>query len=291
MSLRDTWVEYCVGLASEPADFYSGCRKILRGRVMIFPELDASLTLADAGFTSHKMRYLECAYLHPESLSVAVDLWARRRKQDKYGSVGVTCYNHFIKGGDSLADVEGKKSKRASIMGPCVQAFTVTYLNRRQYAVDMFYRTTELLKKFPADLVFLRERLLTPFDFSGMKLEEVRCHFANVTIHPMYFATLLPILEDPLTTLAGVRERDKYFHDWLVKWSARYICPEFHRGIAKFAQALRVQKDMNDRLNPERLAELQAYIRANHPPLKTRFAEANAALGQDDLDEDESEGD
>ena len=289
MSLRDTWVEYCVGLASEPADFYSGCRKILRGRVMIYPTLDGSLTLADAGFTSHKMRYLERAYLHPESLSVAVELWSRRRKQDKYGSVGVTGYNHFIKGGETLEEVEGKKSKRASVMGPCVQAFTVTYLDKRRYAVDMFYRTTELLKKFPADLVFLRERLLTPFDFTGMKLEEVRCHFANVTIHPMYFATVLPILEEPVQTLTALKARDKYFHDWLVKWSARYICPEFHRGIAKFAQALRVQKDMNERLEPSRLQELQAYIRANHPPLKTRFAEANAALGQEVEDEGEED--
>ena len=57
-------------------------------------------------------------------------------------------------------------------------------------------------------------------------------------------------------------------------------------AIAKFAQALRVQKDMNERLDPLTLGELQAYIRANHPPLKTRFAEANEALGQDVEDED-----
>ena len=287
MNLKQTWVEYCVGLAGEKADLYSGCRKILRGRMMIYPELDASLQLADAGFTSHKMRYLMRAYMHEESLAVAVDLWNRRRTQDKYGSVGVTCYNHFIKGGTTLDEVESKKSKRASVMGPCVQAFTVTYLSKRAYSVDMFYRTTELLKKFPADMVFLRDVLLKPFDFDGMRLEEVRCHFANVTVHPMYFATILPILTDPVAALTLLKTRDKYFHDWVVKWSARYTCDEFHRGIAKFAQALRVHKDMHDRLAPERLAAVQAYIRANHPPFaRCRFDEVPAELrgGEEDSD-------
>jgi hypothetical protein len=287
MSLKLEWVDYCLGFAAEPADFYSGCRKILREKRMLFQQLDPSLTLADAGFTNHKMRYLMRAYMHEESLAVAVDLWARRRVQDKYGSVGVTCYNHFIKGGGSISEVEAKKSKRASVMGPCIQSFTVTYLDRRHYAVDVFYRTTELLKKFPADLVFLRDVLLPPFDFSNMALTEVNCHFANVTIHPMYFATVLPLIPEPVRALEVLRERDKYFHDWVVKWTARYVCDEFHRGIAKFAQALRVHKDARERILPDVLEQVQAYIRANHPPLKTRFAEANAALGQEVEDDAE----
>jgi hypothetical protein len=240
---------------------------------MRFQTLDDSLQLADAGFTSHKMRYLMRAYMHEESLAVAVDLWNRRRLQDKYGSVGVTCYNHFIK--------SEKTSKRGSVMGPCIQSFTVTYLNKHSYAVDVFYRTTELLKKFPADLVFLRDVLLKPFNFSGMKLDAVNCHLANITVHPMYFATILPLMKDPISALENLKLSDKYFHDWVVKWTARYVCDEFHRGIAKFAQALRVHKDARERLQPDALADVQAYIRANHPPLKTRFAEANAALGQE----------
>lgn len=281
--LKQQWVEYCLGYAGTQADFYSGCRKILRGCVMIFTGLDDSLRLEDAGFTKHKMRYLERAYLHPESKAVAIDLWGRRRKQDKYGSVGVTCYNHFIK--------SEKTSKRASVMGPCIQSFVVTYLDKRRYSIDVFYRTTELLKKFPADLVFLRDVLLEGFDFTDMHLEEVRCHFANVTVHPMYMATILPVVPDPIVALEQVARTDKYFHDWVVKWTARYVCDEFHRGIAKFAQALRVQKDVRERFadRPEVFAALQDYVRTHHPPLKTRFAEANAALGQD-IDEEDDDG-
>jgi hypothetical protein len=277
--LKQEWVDYCVGLSCEPADLYSGCRKILRVRTLRFQGLDDSLQLADAGFTSHKMRYLMRAYMHEESLRVAVDLWSRRRVQDKYGSVGVTCYNHFIK--------SEKTSKRASVMGPCIQSFTVTYLDKRTYAVDVFYRTTELLKKFPADLVFLRDVLLKPFDFSGMTLDGVTCHFANITVHPMYFATVLPLLPYPITSLRYLRDRDKYFHDWVVKWTARYVCDEFHRGIAKFAQALRVHKDARGRLHPDSLRAVQEYVRENHPPFaRCRFDEVPAELrGGEDRDE------
>lgn len=277
MSLKQEWVDYCLGFAATPADLYSGCRKILRVRTMRFQTLDPSLQLTDCGFTSHKMRYLERAYLHPESLAVAVDLWNRRRLQDKYGSVGVTCYNHFIK--------SEKTSKRGSVMGPCIQSFTVTYINKRTYAVDVFYRTTELLKKFPADLVFLRDVLLKPFNFTGMTLEVVNCHLANVTCHPMYFATVLPLIPDPVRALELLRTQDKYFHDWVIKWTARYVCDEFHRGIAKFAQALRVHKDARERILPDRLAEVQAYVRAHHPPLKTRFAEAREAIDAQEGDD------
>jgi hypothetical protein len=281
--LRDQWVEYCLGFSGERADLYSGCRKILRGRVMIFNSIDESLRLEDAGFTKYKMNFLKRAYLHEESLRVAVDLWGRRRVQDKYGSVGVTCYNHFIK--------SEKTSKRASVMGPCIQSVVVTYIDRRTYALDMFYRTTELLKKFPADLVFLRDMLLPPFDFSGMQLSDVRCHFANVTVHPMYFVTILPHLERPVEELEVLRQRDLYFYNWVLKWTARYICPEFHRGIAKFAQALRVHKDANARLTPEALAELQDYVRANHPPFtRCRFDEVPAEL-RGAASEDAEEGD
>lgn len=273
MSLKSEWVEYCLGFAAEPPDLYSGCRKILRGKRMLFTELDDSLQLADAGFTKHKMAYLKRAYLHEESLAVAVELWARRREQDKYGSIGVTCYNHFIKGGTS---------KRASVMGPCIQSVVVTYLDKRTYAVDMFYRTTELLKKFPADLVFVRDVILPAFDFEGMRCTGLDCHLANVTLHPMYFVTVLPLINDPINALEVLKVKDEYFHNWVVKWTARYVCDEFHRGIAKFAQALRVRMDARNRLLPDAFDAVQEYCRVNHPPLRTRFPEAKAALPKEE---------
>jgi hypothetical protein len=204
------------------------------------------------------MTMLRRNYLHQESIEVAQQLWERRLGQGKYGSVGFTTYAHFIKG-----DPE-KKSKRASVMGPCIQSITLTLLNRGETAVDVFYRTTEFFKKFPADLVFLRDELLTPFDFSSAPITEVNFHFANVTCHPMYFVTLLPLVDNPVDTVDKLRE-DEYFWKWVIKWTARYLCDEYHRGIAKFSQALRVQKDARERLRRRQVNELADYLRENHP--------------------------
>jgi hypothetical protein len=227
--------------------------------MLSFYEMGNSLQLVHCGYTTNKMRSLERGYLHKESRDVALGLWERRRAQDKYGSVGFSTYNHFLKNDPD------KKSKRASVMGPCIQSVVLTYLDKRTYTVDCFYRTTELFKKFPADLVFIRDVLLPGFAIDGMKLEEMNCHFANITAHPMYAITWMPELDDPIKELERIRTADQYFFDWIIKWSARYICPEYHRGIQKFAQAMRVHKDATERLNSRKLKLLQSYFVDNHP--------------------------
>lgn len=260
--MKNDWLTTAMRLAQQPADFYSGARKILRQQVFTFKNIKNDLSLADCGYTSNKMRYLERAYMHEESIRVAQQLWVRRLEQDKYGSVGFTTYNHFIKNDPD------KKSKRASVMGPCIQSVTLTLLPGGKTAVDVFYRTTELFKKFPADLVFLRDVLLKGFQID---ISNVTFYFANVTCHPMYFVTLIPMLDDPLGELDAIKKRDKHFYDWTVKWTARYICPEYRRGIEKFAQAMRVHDDAMKRIDKTDLKKLQKYLKANHPGYRNDY--------------------
>lgn len=269
MNLKQQWVAHCLKLSREEAEFYSGCRKIIRGRILRFTGLDDSLMMEDAGYTKSKMSHLRRNYLHEESQGVAVQLWNLRKKQAKYGSVGFTCYAHFVKGGS----IDAKRSKRASVFGPCIQSVVITWLTKKTVSIDVFYRTTELLKKFPADLVFLRDVLLEPFDFEGMEIVEVNCHFANITIHPMYFVTIIPLIDDPIREMKRLKRADKYFHDWLIKWTARYTCTEFSRGIQKFAQAMRVAKDASERILPRRLKDLNEYLRANHPGHRNEYVD------------------
>lgn len=263
----DSWLEHCLNGCAQPADLYSGCRKILRPMTLTFPQLDDSLTLRDAGYTKSKLTMLTKHYLHEESRDVARQLWDLRKAKGKYGSVGFTCYAHFVKGGT----IDAKRSKRASVFGPCIQAVTITLLNKKSYTVDVFYRTTELFKKFPADLILLRDVLLAPFDFDGLECRGVTGHFANVTIHPMYAVTILPHLDNPVQVFEDIRKKDKFFADWMVKWTARYICTEYRRGIEKFAQAMRVCMDANDRIDPKKMKALQSYVRKNHPGHRSAY--------------------
>lgn len=264
--LKDEWIKQCLRASRQRADFYSGCRKILRSKTLVFTGLDDSLQLADAGYTKSKLTMLKKNYLHEESLQVAIDLWKRRLGQGKYGSVGFTCYAHFVKGGS----IDAKRSKRASVFGPCIQSVVLTLLNKREAVVTVFYRTTELLKKFPADLVFIRDVLLEGFNFDGLDVT-LECQFANITVHPMYGVTLIPSLPDWERELNRMKVADRYFFDWWIKWSARYVCEEHHRGIAKFSQALRVAKDVAERTDPDTLSKFRDYCRVNHPGYRNAY--------------------
>lgn len=267
MTLKSDWVDKCIELAMLPADFYAGGRKILVNRTLSFSDIDDSLQIGDAGYTKAKLSHLKRNYLHEESKGVAIQLWDKRLGQAKYGSVGFTCYAHFVKGGS----IDAKRSKRASVFGPCIQSVTLTWISREKVTVDVFYRTTEVLKKFPADLVFIRDVLLDGFNLEGMKIE-LNCHFANITVHPMYFVTIIPLLQSPLGEMKMIAKADPYYHDWLVKWTARYICEEYERGILKFSQALRVRMDARKRLAEAGTFEkLQSYVRKHHPGYRANY--------------------
>lgn len=259
--IRD-WLGACDRLAHEKADFYSGARKILRGRQLHFGDLDNDIQLSDAGYTKSKQTLLTKLYLHVESHSAALVLWERRKAQRKYGSVGFTTYNHTTKNNPD------KKSKRASVMGPCIQSVVLTLTDKGETEIDVFYRTTEFYKKFPADLVFLRDVLLAPFN---IETELITMHFANITMHPMYYVTIIPHQRDPIKSLERLRVSDPYFFDWVVKWSARYLCPEYHRGIQKFAQAMRVHKDATERISKDVLDELRPYLVKHHPGYRNDY--------------------
>lgn len=263
--MKEEWVKEVLRLSRTEAQFYSGCRKIICQHQIKFDDLwdsDDPLILEDAGYTKAKMAHLVRLYVHEESIEAAVKLWELRRTKPSYGSVGFTTYNHFVKN-DAI-----KKSKRASVMGPCIQSVVITQVKggkNAAYFIDAFYRTTEILKKFPADLVFIRDVLLKDFNFSGMEFLGLTCHFANVTVHPQYFVTAIPHMENPIKELERIKRKDKYFYDWIIKWTSRYLCEEHYRGIAKFAQALRVKMDADNRIKGRRRRELVQYLRDNHP--------------------------
>lgn len=244
----------CLDYASRKAHFYSGARKILQGTSYSFPNLDGDLNLADIGYTKSKMTMLKRFYYNEESVNVAKRLWDQRLEKGRYGSVGMTTFNHFVK--------SEKTSPRGSVMGPCLLAVTLT-LTPDGTAVDVFYRTTEVFKKWPADLVFIKEQLL--IDFPLPNLYNVKFHFANLTTHPMYAITIIPHIEDPIKELEKIRAKDPYFFKWLTRWTSRYVLEEHGHGIQKFSQALRVQKSAYDLLDKDKLKLLQDYCQKNHP--------------------------
>lgn len=263
--MKNEWVNMAAALMVQPASEWSSNRKILNNVVWTFNNPhDPSLTLGDCGYTKSKMSMLKRLYLVEESRDAVVPLWEKRRdQQKKYGSVSFTCCGHAVKADPT------KGSKRASVMTPCIQSVAVTYHQDHRKGATAFYRTTELFKKFPADLVFLRDELLPPFG----KLDYLTFMFSNVTVHPMYFAVILPHLDKPIRMLSTLREVDRKFHDYVVKATSRYFIPRFHRGIEKHSQSMSVYNDVVARTPAATVKKLTPYLEKYHTGFRGDYEE------------------
>ena len=254
--MKDEWIKLCLDMMATPANEYSGARKIIHNITFTMEDLGNDLTMRDIGYTQSKMSMLRRLYLVRESRDAVVPLWEKRKIQRKYGSVSFTCSGHTTKSNPD------KGSKRASVMTPCIQSMSLTYHGNHTTTAHAFYRTTEVFKKFPADLIFIRDELLPPF---GDIPDRLTFFFANVTVHPMYFATLAPNLGDPVRALERIEKTDPRFWEWCVKWTARYLIPEFHRGIQKYSQGMRVHDMFHELIDNDVRDELAEYVGDNHP--------------------------
>ena len=263
--MKNEWIKFCIRMMKTPADEYSGARKIISNITHTMTELTDDLTLKDVGYTKSKMSMLRRLYLVEDSRDAVVPLWEKRVQQRKYGSVSFTCHGHTTKSDPT------KGSKRASVMTPCIQSMSLTYYSDHTVTAHAFYRTTEIFKKFPADLVFIRDELLPPFYSPGCGPDRLTFFFANVTVHPMYFATLAPNLDDPVQSLEDIETVDHKFWEWCVKWTARYLIPEYHRGIQKYSQGMSVYHKFCELIDPEIKEELTEYVGDCHPGMKTEY--------------------
>ena len=262
--MKSEWIDFCLKMMGTPANEFSGARKIIYDVQHTMTDLADDLQMGDAGYTKSKMSMLKRLYLVEESRDAVVPLWEKRLKQRKYGSVSFTCSGHTTKSDPT------KGSKRASVMTPCIQSMSLTYRGDHTTTAHAYYRTTEVFKKFPADIVFIRDVLLPPF---GEMPDRLTFFFAGVTVHPMYFATLAPNLEDPVGVLESIEEVDPKFWEWCVKWTARYTIEEYHRGIQKYAQGMRVHTMFHQLMDPDVLEELTEYVGDNHPGMSTEYVD------------------
>jgi len=270
--MRAAWVANCLELCKTPADFYSGSRKIIQDVTLEFP-WPCTMTYESIGYTNAKKRQLERNYLWQESIDMASMLWNEYRSKPKYRSVTFSTFGSLLK------DHHGPRGSR---MGPCLLGVVLTMDNKaKNVEITLMYRTTEIFKKFAADLVFFSDLIQKNFNLEGMNVTAYKCYFANITVHPAYFVILLPHLKDPIKSLDNLKTIDKYFFDWCVKWSSRYLIDKYGHGIQKFSQALQVQKYARSRITDEKYKQITEYLEANHPGYtRSRFSEE----GEEDVD-------
>jgi hypothetical protein len=240
----EAWVRLLMDLCTHPRFMTSGSRKIFRGLQFDMDKLDDTLNMEDSMYLNGgrmKLQQLQRYYINAQSLERAVDEWPTWSiKKRKYGSVGISTHG-MQKGGFTK-------------QGFCIQSIVVSNYPARGAYMDIYYRTTEVVKKFHADLIFLRECIVPRFDWSKSPLRGLRFHFANTTLHPMFYWLVIPHLEwdEWMDHANKIKKEDPEFYKDAMTWCRRYL----ENKPTPFAQAQKAQNDLHRSLTNKQKHEL-----------------------------------
>lgn len=162
-----------------------------------------SISLEDLGYSGsgNKISQLTRNYYNPESVKSAREkLGIRVAKKSNYTSVMISM-------------VGEKKDPRSQ--GHCMSSMVITHNpknllrgKKMSVAIDIFYRSTEIIRKFGADLIFLSTKVIPeslPPSLSLEDITEVRFHFSNVYFSPTFYPLLIPLL-DARELFKGMKE-------------------------------------------------------------------------------------
>lgn len=255
--MKQSWIDFCLFCIRHEATFLShGNRKIIRGINYTFNSFEPDLTLPDIGYSKQKLSLLKSLYYHEEAVAAASKMWSYLLQRGKYSSACFHTYNHYVK--------EGNRSpgEKESTRSPCLQSVVLTLVKdgkQNATCVDVFYRTTELFKKFPADLIFLHWVLYEHFSFEGAPIKSVTFHFANMTIHPMYVSVPLPHFDKPMRLLKEIAAQKNAFAIQTFKWLRRYL--ENNASVNKFRQARSVKNSFIGSFKESKLNQIHEFTK------------------------------
>lgn len=206
--LKDLWADFVTECMMSEG-YICQLRKFIQGKVWTIPgdvwDEGQCLSLEELGYNpKSKMGQLKRNYYNEESLKAANEKLKSRMDGKKYQtSVAASTQG-------------GKKDERSQ--GHCMLQVVVTHFTegltgkgKHFLTVDIHYRSTELIKKFGADLVFLNQvlipELLRDID---IPIREVRFYFSNLFVSSL-FLPVLYYMKDPVELLQLVEQEDPDF--------------------------------------------------------------------------------
>lgn len=173
---------------------YQGVRKIVSGATWRPPDdkTHGSFSYEGFGYGANKEKQLIRNYVNDDEFARVKAILDKRRDQS-FTSVAVSLRGN---------------AKESRSMGWCMLSLVITRVARPQKElVEFHYRSTELILKFGADLVFARNYLLPQL---GLHPSIIRYRFANAFISGVYFPYICTWW-DPIDFLTEVKERDPRF--------------------------------------------------------------------------------
>lgn len=194
MTVLTKWLAFTRQVAYAPG-MITGVRKVafdLKLELTWDELAECPLDYTDIGYTKAKGRQLERIYWPVLDVEMAFAK-LESRKSKPHSSVAIQLKN-------------GIKDSRSQ--GRCLQNMVITQTDKLLY-VDIFYRSTEALQKFLADLIFFSKKL--PAYFPGRKPDAIRLHFANAYLSAVFAPIFLRYDPDPVEFFTTLKEADPKF--------------------------------------------------------------------------------
>lgn len=247
MSLMDRWVDFLDDVARRTPYIYTGAQAIHPDLEWTMPaeELmgDQSMVLDRIGFTDRKIQQLKKWYENPVTIERAKSDVHDRISSKKYGS--------------GVWDFRGSPKKNTK-QDFCITSGTVAYYpgkDRNHTRITINYRTVELIFRFRADLIFLRDVILPQFELDCCPPDTITFRFVNATLHPMFYIMLLiehPNFEKHLDDIQLAAPK---LYKEIIRWTNIHIKGDYRA----YATAARVQNFVK-KLGSPNMDDINAYV-------------------------------
>lgn len=241
-------------VARRPFMVISGVRKIVQAVPWVTDGKDwlgdDPFSFSDLGYSpkDNKVNQLTRIYYNEAAVEEArVKLKSRMDDDRTQTSVGIV-----MKGDD----------KDSRSQGHCIQNIVVTHAEvpkREIVTLDIFYRSTEGVKKFLADVLFLK-RVVFPGILEGMPWpDHIRFYFSNVYLSALFMPIQLRYSPDKLAIFETLRESDPRFFRTAVN-----ACSKFFEATHNYSYRERVKMFdyAHEHLSKNDLIELRSYCRS-----------------------------
>lgn len=197
-ALINRWLDLIEEAAAHETLTISGVRKIAADMSfeIEWGELTAGgFYYTDLCYTKAKERQLLRNYWNQEEVDAAIDKLMKRKGKD-HSSVSIQ-----MRGRD----------KDSRSQGFCMQNLVIS-MTKEDLTIDIYYRSTELIQKFAADLVFFSTQLPPLFEKLGREPSVVRMKFANVYLSAVFVPILVRFHPNPYQFFMHLKTHDPRFY-------------------------------------------------------------------------------
>ena len=245
--LKDEWKDFVSELALQPPYIKAGSQAIYLDEcwtvdAQMFLD-DTEMQLENIGFTQSKITQLKRNYQNSDSIKRAAADLDDRLKGKKYGS--------------GVWDFRGEKKKNTK-QDYCITAGVVAYYPPLKHTrLTVYYRTVELIFRYRADILFLRDIIFPQFDLDTVPPDTLTFRFTNCTIHPMFGVFLLMEHDRPEEFLYAMCESNTDMAKQWLRWTEIHLSG----GYRTYMTAARVQNHV-EAIYPKKLKPMKKLITA-----------------------------